>query len=144
MNTDSIFPPDSALRRLLTIPIIGIGILVLAITVTIIYVITDEVIETTVSNSDVYQLAIHQIQSNADVQLALGKPLSFGRPRSIVIFTNVDHTGQADFTIPIYGAQSSANARVIAEKVNGNWQFKRLRLTIEGHPSQIDLATSAQ
>jgi hypothetical protein len=120
----------------------GVGALVVMITALIICAVVNSVNQTVVSQSVVYRLARRQIAASAHVTLAAGPPVSIEPPERILVFTNLAEFGQANFVIPVSGSRRSGNASVIAEKRSGVWVFTQLTVTLEGHPTPINLLSA--
>lgn len=131
--------PALSLKSPLVGLFIGVGIFVAVITGAIVYLVVAEVNQITVQHSDVYRLAVGRIKANPSVALALGEPLSFGKPESIIAFTNLAEFGQAHFAIPVSGARSSGRAHIVAGKQDGVWVFEQLTVTTADQAMQIDL-----
>jgi hypothetical protein len=123
---------------------VGIGALILVITATIIVMVVAGVNRSVVAQSEVYHLAVEQLESHTVVTEALGQPISPGPPERILFFTNLAVFGQADFVLPVSGPNRSGSAMVSAEKQAGEWVFTQLTVVIEGDTTQIDLLDAAR
>lgn len=96
-----------------------------------------------VRSSPVYQHALHRAQSHPAVVAALGEPIEAGWYLS-GDFEFTDHSGSADFRVPISGPRGTATLHVLARRIDGQWEFERLEVEFEGQRAPIRLLAAEQ
>ena len=89
-------------------------------------------------NTEVYETALYEAQTNPAVIEHLGNRIEDG-----LIFTgNMEvnpSSGYADIVIPISGQKGSGSLYVQAEKIAGSWQYYTLEVAVHGSDISIDL-----
>ncbi len=89
-------------------------------------------------NTEVYETALFEAQTNPAVIEHLGNRIEDG-----LIFTgNMEvnpSSGYADIVIPISGQKGSGSLYVQAEKIAGSWQYYTLEVAVHGSDVAIDL-----
>ena len=89
-------------------------------------------------NTEVYETALYEAQTNPAVIEHLGNRIEDG-----LLFTgNMEvspGSGYADIVIPISGQKGSGSLYVQAEKVAGSWQYYTLEVAVHGSDISIDL-----
>ena len=89
-------------------------------------------------NTEVYETALFEAQTNPTVIEYLGNRIEDG-----LIFTgNMEvspGSGYADIMIPISGQKGSGSLYVQAEKVAGSWQYHTLQVNVHDSDISIDL-----
>jgi hypothetical protein len=121
------------------VPVACLAALVLCIGCIAIFVVvargaSSEVIEST----DVCQMAMTQLQANAQAVEALGTPIEIGGGAG-GSYEVTGPSGSADLSIPVSGPQGSGTLYVVANKSAGIWRFDALELAVEGVADRIDL-----
>lgn len=89
-------------------------------------------------SSDVYKSALMEAKNNALVMEAIGSPIKDAFLISGSISTS-GHSGNAEFSIPIYGPEGKAKIFVNASKYGGKWSFSYLVVEVEATGQKIDL-----
>ncbi|HEY6069885.1 MAG TPA: cytochrome c oxidase assembly factor Coa1 family protein [Chthoniobacterales bacterium] len=92
-------------------------------------------------STDVYKTALSRAKNDQRVVAALGTPIKEGLvPMGK---TNVEgSSGQSDLAIPISGPKGKATIYAVATKSEGQWNFSKLSVAIEGGQT-IDLDKTA-
>ena len=88
--------------------------------------------------SDAYKLTMAQVQEDAQVVEALGKPIEAGWFVSGNIQLNGSE-GVANISIPISGPKNSGTVTSRAAKVAGVWDISLLVVRVDGNPTPIVL-----
>jgi len=84
---------------------------------------------TSMSRSDVCAQAVAKAQASAQVQEALGQPITQGWWVTGSISTS-NSTGEANINFSINGPKGTAQVHAEATKVNGVWNFSVLTVTL--------------
>jgi hypothetical protein len=90
-----------------------------------------------IKSSDVYVDSLNAIRANADVQAALGEPITPG----IIVAGNVqmtNNTGHADFTYDVSGPKGSATVHVVADLQNNVWNYTKNQVTVHSNNTQLE------
>lgn len=90
------------------------------------------------TGSEPYQYALEQAKSNPNVLLSLGEPIETDGIMSGNISIKNDD-GNADFSIPIKGANGEARIIVVATKDYGSWVYEELYVQIKNTNEKINL-----
>ena len=93
-----------------------------------------------VRRSWAYQEALSRAQSDPRVHAVLGETVNPG----VLVLGHAETRGQfgyADFNLPIAGARNHGQLAVRALEIRGQWEFRYLRLEVQGSPV-IDLLGS--
>ena len=80
--------------------------------------------------SEPFQLALSQLEHNAEVAQVLGLPLDTGWVRGSIELGS--SSGTADITFPVTGPKASGRAYVYAKKHANVWAIDRLAVDIDG------------
>jgi len=121
------------------VPVVCLGALVLCIGCIVLLVVvirgaSSEIIKST----DVCQIAMTQLQANAQAVEALGTPVEIGAGVG-GSYEVTGPSGSADLSIPVSGPKGSGTLYVVASKSAGIWRFDVLELAVEGVAERIDL-----
>lgn len=89
-------------------------------------------------NATPYEYALEQASQNREVTLILGNTIeSDGMISGNISIEN--HSGYADFSIPIKGSKGTGRVFVVAEKKNGEWIYEKLYVLIKETQEEINL-----
>lgn len=90
-------------------------------------------------SSEPVELTLGAAQASADLQAALGEPMTVGW----FITGNVNYSGgngEASLHVPLSGPKGAAIVRTLgSKKVGGTWDFSEMTATIEGTGQTLDL-----
>ena len=89
-------------------------------------------------NTEVYETALFEAQTNQEVISYLGNRIEDG----MFMTGNMEvspGSGYADIVIPISGQKGSASLYVQAEKVAGSWQYSTMQVNVHDSDISIDL-----
>ncbi|WP_395752592.1 cytochrome c oxidase assembly factor Coa1 family protein [Prosthecobacter sp.] len=94
-----------------------------------------------IKKTDVYTEAFKRVQNSAEVQQALGTPITNGWTFSGSVNYN-NGAGNAAFTVPVSGPKGEGSLKVKAEKSSGaEWQYTTLEVEFpDGH--KVDLRSA--
>jgi hypothetical protein len=96
----------------------------------------------TFNTSEPYQMAVAQLQANADATAALGTPIKTGWVGGSMRTKNA--TGHAEFTFTAEGPRGSGEVLLEADKARGVWTLKQLKLRVDRENRTIDLLTQTR
>jgi len=89
-------------------------------------------------SSEPYQQAVHVALQNAHVQAKLGAPVKPGWLARGRVNTS-GASGYARISIPLEGSAHKGTLYVVARKLNGQWRYQTLVLSVEGGNESVDI-----
>lgn len=94
-------------------------------------------VPTTMRNSDAYRMTMKAVQADARVKDAVGDDVHGGFWLSGSLNMGAGGSGDAVFSIPLYGSRGSATALSKAIRADGKWQIRLLIVSVEGSSTPI-------
>lgn len=94
-------------------------------------------VPTTMRNSDAYRMTMQAVQADARVKDAVGDDVHGGFWLSGSLNMGAGGSGDAVFSIPLYGSRGSATALSKAIRADGKWQIRLLMVSVEGSSTPI-------
>lgn len=94
-------------------------------------------VPTTMRNSDAYRMTMQAVQADARVKDAVGDDVHGGFWLSGSLNIGAGGSGDAVFSIPLYGSRGSATALSKAIRADGKWQIRLLIVSVEGSSTPI-------
>lgn len=91
-------------------------------------------------NSDIYRLALAQLEANAEVAAVIGKPISSGAPMGSIEIAGP--SGKANFSFAVSGPKGKGTVYLEATKRLGQWQIENMVLELDGSGRRIDLGNN--
>ena len=89
-------------------------------------------------SSEVYKLAMAEVQSNDAAVAALGEPIKAGLFVSGSVQVS-GSSGSADLSIPVSGPRDKGTLYAAGVKSDDGWSLTRLELVVEKYANRIDL-----
>jgi uncharacterized iron-regulated membrane protein len=90
------------------------------------------------TDNEVVRTAMAEARAHPEVVEALGEPIEPGfMPTGSIHYSN--DNGSADLAIGISGPRGSGTIYVEAERQDGEWQFHKMEVALEGRAERIDL-----
>jgi hypothetical protein len=93
-------------------------------------------------NSEPYQMAVARLQANAEVNSALGTPISTGNPTGRIETSR--SSGRADFAFSVEGPKGKGTVYLHATKDLGAWRLDRIELQVDGRAGRINLGEGSR
>ncbi len=90
-----------------------------------------------IKNEGFYEQAVARTRANAEVTAILGTPIDSGFPMGNL--NRRGRSGHADLSIPISGPDGKGTIYLVAEKSDGQWSFRTLKVAIQPTGELIDL-----
>jgi Cytochrome oxidase complex assembly protein 1 len=90
-----------------------------------------------IKGSDVYRLALANLNANFEATQILGAPVEPGFPMGSIRISGP--SGEAELSIPVQGSKAKGTLYLQATKKMGQWHFDRIELEVDGHEQRIDL-----
>lgn len=87
-------------------------------------------------SSDIYQMALHEVQTHEDANRVLGEPIEPGWFLSGNINMS-DDDGEAQLSIPVHGTKQAGTVQLEAVKKDGKWMFNSLLLDVDNTDTDI-------
>ena len=87
-------------------------------------------------SSDIYQLALHEVQTSEEAKRTLGEPIEPGWFLSGNISMK-NNDGIARLSIPVSGTLQEGTIELDATKKDGQWTFNSLLLDVSGTDTDI-------
>ena len=87
-------------------------------------------------SSDIYQLALHEVQTSEEAKRTLGEPIEPGWFLSGNISMK-NNDGNARLSIPVSGTLQEGTIEMDATKKDGQWIFNSLLLDVNGTDTDI-------
>jgi hypothetical protein len=99
-------------------------------------------IEYSFKHSDVYHMALEQVESNPEVAERVGRDIHSGWIwQGNINLRNSE--GNANMTIPIAGSKGAGKIHLVAKKHSGVWRFNELEFEPDSRSDSINLLPPA-